>query len=189
MLVKYYDCFLTFRPFPRSLAVAALCVLALHVATVVFLGPTSVGYLLGNALQIFASFLAAAMGLRAGRRSAGFSRSFWVLVGFGMVMCGLADFGWTYFEIFLHREPPPGSLIRLLFDTHCMFFVMAIFLNQDKEDSRVDVPEMLDFLQIGILFFLVYFGAYYLPAINLGYQEALEREFQVDGRNNRDIPA
>ena len=170
---------MTFRPFPRSLAVAALCVLALHVATVVFLGPTSVGSLLGNALQIFASFLAAAMCFRAARRSAGFSRSFWVLVGFGMGMWGLADFGWTYFEIFLHREPPPGSLIRFLFDTHSMFFVMAIFLNQDKEDSRVDVPEMLDFLQIGILFFLVYFGAYYLPAINLGYQEALEREFQV----------
>src|SRR5579859_284557 len=179
MLVKYYDCFLTFRPFPRSLAVAALGVLALHVATVVIFGSTSFGSLLGNALQIFASFLAAAMCFRAARRSAGFSRSFWVLVGFGMGMWGLADFGWTYFEIFLHREPPPGSLIRFLFDTHGMFFVMAIFLNQDKEDSRVDVPEMLDFLQIGILFFLVYFGAYYLPAINLGYQEALEREFQV----------
>jgi len=60
-----------------------------------------------------------------------------------------------------------------------MFFVMAIFLNQDKADSRVDAPEVLDFLQIGILFFLIYFGAYYLAAINFGYQKALAREFQV----------
>jgi PAS domain S-box-containing protein len=170
---------LTFRPFPRSLAVAALCVMALHVATVVFLGTSSFGSLLGNALQIFASFLATAMCFRAARRGVGFARSFWTLVGFGMGVWGLADFGWTYYEIFLHMEPPPGSLIRFLFDTHGMFFVMAIFLNQDKEDSRIDVAEMLDFLQIGILFFLVYFGAYYLPAINLGYREALAREFQV----------
>jgi len=119
------------------------------------------------------------MCFQAARRAAGFGRSFWILVGFGMGVWGLADFGWTYYELFLHREPPPGSLIRFLFDTHGMFFVMAIFLNQDKTDSRVEVPEALDFLQIGILFFLIYFGAYYLPAINLGYQGALEREFQV----------
>ncbi|HEV8074858.1 MAG TPA: PAS domain S-box protein [Candidatus Acidoferrum sp.] len=153
--------------------------MALHVETVVFLGTSSFGSLLGNALQIFASFLATAMCFRAARRGVGFARSFWTLVGFGMGVWGLADFGWTYYEIFLHMEPPPGSLIRFLFDTHGMFFVMAIFLNQDKEDSRIDVAEMLDFLQIGILFFLVYFGAYYLPAINLGYREALAREFQV----------
>ncbi len=170
---------MTFRPFPRSLAVAALFVIILHVVTVVFLGTSSIGSLIGNALQVFASFLAAAMCFRAARRAGGFGRSFWTLVACGMGIWGLADFGWTYYEIFLHREPPPGSLIRFLFDTHGMFFVMAIFLNQDKEDSRIDAPEVLDFLQIGILFFLVYFGAYYLPAINLGYQEALEREFQV----------
>ena len=170
---------MTFRLVPRFLAVAALCVIVLHVASVVFLGTSSLGSLLGNALQIFASFLAAAMCFRAARRAGGFGRSFWTLVACGMGVWGLADFGWTYNELFLHMEPPPGSLIRFLFDTHGMFFVMAIFLNQDKEDSRIDAPEVLDFLQIGILFFLVYFGAYYLPAINLGYQEALEREFQV----------
>jgi PAS domain S-box-containing protein len=170
---------LTFRAFPRSLALVALSVVVLHVLTAVFLGGTSYGSLLGNALQIFCSFLAAAMCFRAARRTAGFGRSFWTLVGFGMGVWGMADFGWTYYEVFLHMEPPPGSLIRFLFDTHGMFFVMAIFLNQEKEDSRVDVPETLDFLQVGILFFLIYFGAYHLPAINLGYQEALAREFQV----------
>jgi PAS domain S-box-containing protein len=170
---------LDFGRFPRSLALVALSVVILHVLTVVFLGTSVYGSLLGNALQIFSSFLAAGMCFRAARRSAGFARSFWILAGFGMGIWGLADFGWTYYELFLHIEPPGGSLIRFLFDTHGMFFVMAIFLNQDKEDSRIELPEALDFLQIGILFFLIYFGAYYLPAINLGYQEALAREFQV----------
>src|SRR5882757_6843148 len=158
---------------------AAFCVVTLHVAAVVFLGTSSFGSLIGNSLQIFSSFLAAAMCFQAARRSPSFGRSFWILVGFGMAAWGIADFGWTYYEIFLLREPPPGSLIRFLFDTHGMFFVMAIFLNQDKADSRVDAPEVLDFLQIGILFFLIYFGAYYLAAINFGYQKALAREFQV----------
>ena len=170
---------MSLRRFPRSLAVVALSVLALHALAVVFLGTSPLGSLFGNGLQIFASFLAAAMCSQAARRASGFARSFWVLVSFGMCAWGLADFGWTYYELFLHREPPPGSLIRFLFDTHGMFFVMAIFLNQDKDDSQVDLPELLDFVQIGILFFLVYFGAYYLPAINLGYREALAREFRV----------
>ncbi|HET6929405.1 MAG TPA: PAS domain S-box protein [Candidatus Acidoferrum sp.] len=151
----------------------------IHGLAVVFLGTSTVGSLIGNSLQILSSFLAAAMCFQAARRAAGFARSFWVLVAFGMGVWGFADFGWTYYELFLHKEPPPGSFIRFLFDTHGMFFVMAIFLNQDDEDSRVDMPEALDFLQIGILFFLVYFGAYYLSAINLGYREALVREFQV----------
>src|SRR5258707_5455429 len=124
-------------------------------------------------MHIFASCVTVVMFFQAARRAAGFGRSFWILVGFGMSVWGLAEFGWTYYELCHHTEPPPGSVIRFLFDTHGMFFVMAIFLNQEKADSSVDVPEALDFLQIGILFFLIYFGAYYLPAINLGDQGAL----------------
>src|SRR5262249_12186087 len=66
-----------------------------------------------------------------------------------------------------------------VFDTQGMFFVMAVFLNQDKQDSTLDLPELLDFLQIGILFFLIYFGAYYLPAIRLTEAQAFAREFHV----------
>ena len=167
------------RPFPRTLALLALGVVVLHVVTVLSFGTSLLGSFLGNSLQILASFVAAGMCFQAAKRATGFGRSFWTLVGFGMGAWGFANFGWTYYELVLHREPPPGSMIRFLFDTHGMFFVMAIFLNQDKEDSSVDLPEVLDFLQIGILFFLVYFGAYYLPAIILEYREALEREFQV----------
>src|SRR5215471_13245933 len=147
-----------FRPVLRVLALAAIFVVASHGLVVVFLGPTILGSALGNALQIFSSLLAAGMCFQAAKRSPGFSRSFWVLVGFGMVIWGVADSGWAFYELVLHQEPPAGSLIRFLFDTHGMFFVMAVFLNQDKEDSTIDTAELLDFLQIGILFFLIYFG-------------------------------
>jgi PAS domain S-box-containing protein len=154
-------------------------VLLLHALNVVFLGTSVPGALLGNGLQIFSSSLAAFLCFRTARRNAAFKRSFWTLVGCGLFAWGFADFGWTYYEVFLHQEPPPGSVIRFLFDTHGMFFVMAVFLDQGKEESRVDLAETLDFLQIGILFFLIYFGAYFLPAMNLGYHEALAREFMV----------
>ena len=167
------------RLFPRPLAFLAFSVVTLHVLSVVFLGTQPIGTLIGNSLQISSSFLAAYICYRAARKQEGFSRSFWTLVGFSMVVWGVADMGWAYCELALHTVPSPGSLVRFLFDTHGMFFVMAVFLNQEKTDSRVGLEEILDFLQIGILFFFIYFGMYYLPATNLGPKPALERELAV----------
>jgi PAS domain S-box-containing protein len=170
---------LTLRQFPRVLVCLALSVVIAHGLTVVYLSKTSYGPILGNSLQIFSSFLAAAMCFRASQRRPGFSRAFWALVGCGMAMWGIADFGWAYYELAWRMEPPAGSLIRFLFDTHGMFFVMALFLSQDKQNSDIEISELLDFLQIGILFFLIYFGGYYLPAMNLTPSEALSREYGV----------
>ena len=167
------------RRVPRALALLALSVICLHGLSIVFLGSSTFGSILGNALQIFCSVLAAVLCFRAARRHPGFTQAFWVFVGCGMGMWGLANFGWAYYEIAWQTEPPIGSLIRFLFDTHGMFFVMALLLNQDKRDSNVDLVELLDFLQIGFLFFLIYFAAYYMPAMSLSYPEALEREYAV----------
>jgi PAS domain S-box-containing protein len=157
----------------------ALLVVTAQVCSIVFLGVSTAGSIVGNGLQIFSSFLAAAMCFRASRRACGFSQSFWTLIGFGMLLWGVADFGWIYYEVFKHSEPPAGSLIRFLFDTHGMFFVMAIFLNQEKGDSRVETEEALDFVQVGILFFLFYFRTYYLPSLNLTQQMAFMREMAI----------
>jgi PAS domain S-box-containing protein len=165
--------------FPRSLTFVAFLVLLSHVLTVVYLGTKPTGSLIGNTLQILCSFLAAFLSFRAAGKDSGFSRSFWILVGCGMGIWGIADFGWTYYEVIKHVEPPSSSLIRFLFDTHGMFFVMAIFLDQEKTDSQVDLGEALDFTQIGILFFFIYFGMYYLPVLDLNRSAALHREFVV----------
>jgi PAS domain S-box-containing protein len=167
------------RRLPLTLGLVALAIVALHVLSVVYLGTSLWGSLSGNFLQILSSFLAAAMCFRAARKGTGFSQSFWMLIGFGMGMWGFADLGWTYFEVVLHREPPPGSMIRFLFDTQGMFFVMAVFLDQDKTTAHVEKEEALDFVQVGILFFLVYFGMYYLPSLSLDPNAALERELAV----------
>src|SRR5262249_27374798 len=158
---------LSLKPFPRSLVIVAALVVAAHVCSIVWLGTSPTGALVGNSLQIFASLLAATLCFRAAHKAPGFSQSFWTLIGFGLAIWGVANIGWTYSEVVLKSEPHAGSLIRFLFDTHSMFFAMAIFLNQEKRDSRVETEEALDFVQIGILFFLVYFASYYLPSLNL----------------------
>ncbi len=170
---------LTALPISRRLGLVALAVVALHVCTIVFFGTHPLGSLFGNLLQVFCSLLAAAMCFRAAHRARGFSQSFWILVGVGMGVWGVADLGWMYSEVVLHAVPEPGSIFRFLFDTQGMFFVMAIFLNQEKEDAKVDLEEVLDFVQIGILFFFIYFGMYFLPAVNLGPHAALSREMTV----------
>ena len=157
----------------------ALLVVIAHACSVTFLTSSSSRSLLGNLLQIFCSFFAAAMCFRAARRAPGFSQSFWTLIGCGLGIWGVADIGWTYYEVVLHAEPPSDSLIRFLFDTLGMFFVMAIFLDQEKTDSKVEAAEALDFVQVGILFFLLYFGAYYLPTLSLAPQPAFTREMAV----------
>jgi PAS domain S-box-containing protein len=164
------------RRFPRTLTLVALAIVTSHVLSIVFLGTTPRGSFVVNFLQTSASFLAAAMGFRAARKSSGFAKSFWVLVGTGMGMWGVANIGWAYYEVALHREPPAASLVRFLFDTQGMCFVMAIFLNQDKSTSRVKTEEVLDFMQVGILFFLIYVGMYYLPSFTLGAKSAWEHE-------------
>ena len=167
------------RRIPRWLALTALAVIASHVLAIVFFGTSTIGSVIGNSLQIFSSFLAAALCWRSGRRATGFARSFWALIAFAMGVWGLADLGWSYYEVFQHSEPPPGSMIRFLFDTHGMFFVMALFLDQQKHSSKIDLEEALDFIQIGILFFFVYFDMYYLPASTLSSSGALHRETVV----------
>ena len=175
----------TALPISRRLGLGALAVVALHVCTTLLFGTRPLGSLFGNLLQVFCSLLAAAMCFRAAGRVHGFSQSFWILVGVGMGVWGVADLGWMCSELVLHAVPEPGSIVRFLFDTQGMFFVMAIFLNQDKEDAKVDLEEALDFVQIGILFFFIYFGSYFLPAAILGPHAALSREmtvvFLIDG--------
>jgi PAS domain S-box-containing protein len=164
------------KPIPRSLAFAAIFVVLAHACSIALFGTSPAGALIGNLLQIFCSFLAAAMCFRAARRSPGFSQSFWTLVGCGLGVWGLANIGWTYYEVILRTEPPPGSLIRFFFDTLGMFFVMAIFLNQEKTNSKVQTEETLDFVQVGILFILLYFSTYYLPSIRSSPEAAFHRE-------------
>src|SRR5712692_5335718 len=94
---------------PRKLTIFALVIIVLHIFSAAILGPSPAGTLIGNSLQIMACALAVAMTFAASRRGRGLTRPFWLLVGCGLAVWGVANLGWMYYELALHREPPTGS--------------------------------------------------------------------------------
>jgi PAS domain S-box-containing protein len=164
----------------RKLFVLALVIVALHIAAVLTLGPSPAGSLIGNSLQITACGLAVAAVFAASRRAAGLSRRFWLLVGCGLAVWGVANLGWMYYEIVLRTEPPTGSVVRFLFGTQSIFFALAVFLNQDKDSSTLDLESVLDFVQIAIVFFFIFIGFYYIPSHHLDARTAYVREVWME---------
>jgi PAS domain S-box-containing protein len=164
----------------RKLLALALVIVALHVAAVLTLGTSPAGSLIGNLLQIAACGLAVASVFAASRRATALSRRFWLLVGCGLAVWGLANVGWMYYEIVLHTEPPTGSVVRFLFGTQSIFFALAVFLNQDKDASTLDLESVLDFVQIAIVFFFIFIGFYYIPAHHLDARTAYIREVWME---------
>src|SRR6267378_956357 len=160
----------------RKLLALSFVIVALHVVAVLTLGTSPAGSLIGNLLQIVSSGLAVAVGFRASQRATGLSRRFWLLVGFGLAVWGIANVGWMYYEIALHREPPTGSMVRVLFGTQVIAWALAVLLNQDKESSTLDLESVLDFIQVTIVFFLIYLGFYYLPSLHQDAHTAYLRE-------------
>jgi two-component system, cell cycle sensor histidine kinase and response regulator CckA len=164
----------------RKLLVAAFVIVALHVTEVLSLGTSLTGSLIGNLLQITACGLAIAAVFSASRRATGLSRRFWLLVGCGVAIWGVANLGWMYYEIALRTEPPTGSVVRFLFGTQSIFFALAVFLNQDKDSSTLDLDSVLDFVQIGIVFFFIFIGFYYIPSHHLDARTAYIREVWME---------
>src|SRR2546423_4160552 len=165
---------------PRKLLVLAVVIIALHIVVVLTLGTSAAGSFLGNSLQILACGLATAMAVGACRRGSGLSRPFWLLVSGGIALWGIANLGWMYYEIVLRVEPPSGSAVRFLFGTQVIFFTMALLLDQEKDSSSLDAESLLDFVQIGIVFFFIFLGFYYLPAHHMDAHRAYVREIWLE---------
>ena len=165
---------------PRKLLVLALVIIALHVFVILTLGVSPAGSLFGNSLQIAACAVATATAFRAFRRAQGATRPFWLLVAIGLAVWGLANVGWTYYEVGLRSEPPIGSAVRFLFGTQSIFFAMAVLLDQENQSSTLDTESLLDFIQIAIVFFFIFVGFYYGPAHSMDNHNALVREVLVE---------
>src|SRR6266852_9768264 len=164
----------------RKPLILAAVIVVLHLFEAATLGTTATGSLLANLLEIFACGFAVVMSFGAYRRGQGMSRPFWLIVGAGIAMWGLANLGWMYYEVVLHSEPPTTSAVRFLFGLESVLFATALFLDQDKDSPRIDAESALDFIQIAIVFFFIYLEYYYLPARRLGNYSAFLRGMRVE---------
>jgi PAS domain S-box-containing protein len=165
---------------PRKLLILAATIVGAHLAQALILGVSPAGTFLANLLEVAASGLAAMMCFGAARRAWGMARPFWTLVGCGMAIWGVANFGWMYYEIILHAHPAPGSVVRFLFNVQGIFFAMVLFLDQEKDSSEFEPEFLLDFTQIAIVFFFLYLGLYYLPSQEVQQQSGAARRLWVE---------
>src|SRR5215470_18575890 len=165
---------------PRKSLILASVIVALHLLEAATLGTSTTGSFLANLLEILACGFAVVMAFAASRRGRGLSRPFWLLVGMGIAMWGLANLGWMYYEVVLHIEPPQASVVRFLFGFEAVLLALALFLDQDKDSPRIDVESALDFVQIGIVFFFIFLEFYFLPARQLDEHTAFLREMRVE---------
>ncbi|HYK40013.1 MAG TPA: PAS domain S-box protein [Candidatus Eremiobacteraceae bacterium] len=159
----------------RRLLLVAGVFVVLHLIVILTMGTSPAGSFFGNSLQIAASGIASAMAIGAARRGRGLSRSLWLLVGFAWATWGIANFGWTFYEVVLRVEPPALSFVRFLFDIQGAFFAMALFLDDERDSTRLDFATVLDFLQIAVIYFLIYLVMFYLPSLSLDHHGAMRR--------------
>src|SRR5467141_3943323 len=164
----------------RKLLALASLIVGLHIVVALTLGTSTLGSFLANGLQIFACGFAAVMAFGASRRGRGLSRTFWLIFGTSIAMWGVANLGWMYYEVVLYSEPPATSAVRFLFGLESVLIAITLFLDQDKDSPRIDPESALDFIQIGIVFFLIYLEFYYLPARRLDDYSAFLREMRVE---------
>jgi len=157
----------------RRLLIVVGVFVVLHLLVILTLGPSPAGSFFGNSLQIAASGFAAAMAFGAARRGRGLSRSLWLLVGFGWATWGIANLGWMFYEVALHTEPPALSFVRFLFSIQGAFFAMALFLDDERDSTRLDLATVLDFLQIALIYFLLYLGMFYVPSLSTDHHGAM----------------
>src|SRR6267154_970617 len=164
----------------RKLLALASVVVGLHIVEALTVGTSTLGSFLANGLQLFACGFAAVMAFGASRRGRGLSHTFWLIFGASIAMWGVANLGWMYYEVVLHSEPPTTSAVRFLFGLESVLIAITLFLDQDKDSPRIDPETALDFIQIAIVFFLIYLEFYYLPARRLDNYSAFLREMRVE---------
>lgn len=156
----------------RKLLTVAISVVALHIGQALLLGRTPLGAFVANSLQIFAAGLAAVTCFGASRRGLGFTRLFWSVVGCSFLSWALGNIGWLYYEAFLNSEPPLGSLAYVLTDARSLLLIMALILEQKEQSDSLDLAAFLDFVQLAIIYALIYLAWYYVPSLSenrLGY--------------------
>jgi two-component system cell cycle sensor histidine kinase/response regulator CckA len=163
----------------RKITILTLAIVGLHIVAATAFGKSLSGALLGNLLQITASFIATYACFDASRRSARLGQAFWILVGIGISVWGLANIGWTYYEVVLGTTPPELSFVRFMFDMQEAFFAMAILLDRDEQAPHVDVGFVLDAVQISLIFLFIYTGLYYIPSLTLDPHSAVLREYAI----------
>lgn len=170
----------------RSILILGTGAIALHLLQEFIFGPSAAGSFIANTVQIFCAGVAAAACFAATRRGTGFTRPFWLLIGFSFVVWAAANIGWMYYESYLQISPPRESFCHFLMDFRWIVLAMALLLDQNEDcpPYYFDPASLLDTLQLFIIFVLIYLGWYQVPSLHESRMLSLLRSDQIELSEN-----
>jgi signal transduction histidine kinase/ActR/RegA family two-component response regulator len=152
----------------RRIAWAAWILVVLQIAGFVLIGSEALRALASNLIQIAACFTAAAFCVVASRRSRLLGRTFWMLFAFAFSAYGVSNVVWTYYENWLRLPVPASPVSQFLYLCYDAPIVMALFLREGEDPSGLDWQRSLDFVQMLMVAFLIYYDFLFLRALSAG---------------------
>jgi signal transduction histidine kinase len=149
----------------RRIGWAAWLLVVLQIAGFLLLGPGSLRALVSNLIQIAACLAAAGLCFHASRRSREMARTFWVLFALAFTAYGILNIVWTYYENWLHQPVPASPVSQFLYLCYDAPIVMALFLSEGEDASGLDWYRTLDFVQMLMVAFLIYYDFLFLRTL------------------------
>jgi signal transduction histidine kinase/ActR/RegA family two-component response regulator len=152
----------------RRIAWAAWLLVLIQVAGFLLLGPGTSRDLVSNLIQIASCLTAAAFCFSAFRRSRNVARTFWILFSVAFVAYAVSNVVWTYYENFLGQAVPASPISQFLYLCYDAPIVMALFLREGEDPSGLDWYRSLEFVQMLMVAFLIYYDFLFLRALPAG---------------------
>jgi PAS domain S-box-containing protein len=165
--------------FPKLLIALALLVAALSILDLVAVRNSATRHLFSNSLDFAMVLLAVLAAFYAARRSQGYARQLWTLLGIALFLQALAQAITTYYQTYV-----PGSS-HMPIPSDILFFVWAapvfmMFLPAADEKSHGwDWLRILDFAQIAIVAITAYLYFFYSPSRWLANSSDLPRQILI----------
>ncbi len=91
-----------------------------------------------------------------------------MLFAFAFSAYGISNVVWTYYENWLRMPVPASPVSQFLYLCYDAPIVMALFLREGEDPSGLDWQRSLDFVQMLMVAFLIYYDFLYLRALPRG---------------------
>jgi len=152
----------------RRIAQAAWLLLAVQIGGFLLLQSQEQRSLASNVVQVLCCLTAAGFSFFAALRSRDLARTFWGLFALAFLAYGTSNIVWTYYENWLHATVPSSPISQFLYLCYDAPIVMALFLREGEDPSGLDWQRSLDFVQMLLVAFLMYYDFLFLRAVEAG---------------------
>jgi signal transduction histidine kinase len=152
----------------RQIARAAWVLVAVQIAAFLLVQSSALRSQISNILQVLCCITAAAFSCSAARRSRDLARTFWGLFALAFTAYGISNIAWSYYENWLHQPVPSSQISQFLYLCYDAPIVMALFLREGEDPSGFDWQRSLDFVQMLLVAFLLYYDFLFLRAVEAG---------------------